>query len=329
MKSRIIVLMAIAIAAISVVITGSRINFSTPLPAPAHALLRPNLSSYLGMDEGGTSPSWDPVADFAQAAARQPNLVGYFSGWAEPFATDFASTLHSHGIIPFVEMDPTDASIGAIAAGDYDDYLRDYADAVRDFRHPVVIAFGHEMNAPWYSWGYGHVAPATFVAAWKHIVTLFRHEGAGNVTWLWTVQADQPGTGPIASWWPGPQYVSWVGVDGFYYQPSNSFAGIFRRTIDQIRSITRLPVLLSETAVGPRAGQFAKIQDLFRGMAAYQTLGLVWFDVAQHGGIYQQDWQIENSPAAEYSFRIGVRDDLGGPGSSPSSSPSTSSSPGA
>ena len=46
--------------------------------------------------------------------------------------------------------------------------------------------------------------PATFVAAWRHIVHLFRSEGADNVTWLWTVNADTPKSGPIAEWWPGP-----------------------------------------------------------------------------------------------------------------------------
>src|SRR6185437_7678694 len=47
-------------------------------------------------------------------------------------------------------------------------------DSVRDFGSPVVIGFGHEMNAYWYSWGYRHTPAATFVAAWRHIVTLFR-----------------------------------------------------------------------------------------------------------------------------------------------------------
>jgi hypothetical protein len=310
MKSRLVMLMSLAIAALSVVIAGSRLNITMAPPTPAHASLRPNPTSYLGMDEGGTSRSYDPVADFAQAADRTPNIVGYFSGWAEPVATGFANTLHSHGIIPFVEMDPTDASVAGIADGAYDDYLQDYADAVRDFRHSVVIAFGHEMNAPWYSWGYGHTTPATFVAAWRHIWKIFHQEGADNVTWLWSIQADRPGTGPIADWWPGPTYVNWVGVDGFYYQQSDDFASIFGRTIDQARSLTHKPILLSETAVGPEAGQFAKILDLFRGMAKYQTLGLVWFDVAQHGGLFQQDWQIEDSPTAEYSFRLGVKEDL-------------------
>ena len=40
-------------------------------------------------------------------------------------------------------------------------------------------------------------------------------------------------------------------------------------------------VLLSETTVGPAAGQFAKINNLFYGMRRYKTLGLVWFDIAR------------------------------------------------
>ena len=71
-----------------------------------------------------------------------------------------------------MQWDPTLASVSKIAAGGYDSYLRSFADSVRDFGHPVVIGFGHEMNAYWYSWGYGHLPASTFVAAWRHIVTL-------------------------------------------------------------------------------------------------------------------------------------------------------------
>jgi hypothetical protein len=68
--------------------------------------------------------------------------------------------------------------------------------------------------------------------------------------------------------------------------------------------------LLSETAVGPAAGQLVKIQDLFRGMARYKTLGLVWFDKNQHNGIFHQDWRIEDSETAQDALKLGVRDAL-------------------
>jgi mannan endo-1,4-beta-mannosidase len=308
MRSRLVLLAALLVAVAAVAYAGVRLLDTSSGPPPAHASLPPNPSSYLGVYENGSPPSYEPIADFATAVNKQPNMVGYYSGWAEPFATSFAQRAGRHGVIPFVQIDPTFASVSGIASGDYDSYLRSYADSVRDFGHAVVIGFGHEMNAPWYSWGYGHVPPSTFVAAWRHIVTLFRAQGADNVTWLWTVNQDRPGTGPVESWWPGPQYVTWVGIDGYYVRPSDTFDTVFGRTIDQVRAFTRKPVLLSETGVGPEAGQLAKISDLFQGMRRYRMLGLVWFDKDQDQGLYHQDWRIEGSPAAEFAFRLGVQE---------------------
>jgi Glycosyl hydrolase family 26 len=312
MRSRLVMILALALAAVAVAVTGSRLVRSSPQHPPAHASLTPALASYLGVFEPGAPPSYAPIAEFAKAANRQPNLVGYYSGWLEPFDTSFAEMIHQHGAIPFVQIDPTDASVAGIAAGLDDDYLRSYADSVRDFSHAVVIGFGHEMNANWTQWGYEHGSPSTFVAAWKHIVTLFRREGAGNVTWLWTIQADEPHyTGPIASWWPGPKYVSWVGIDGYYYQSSDTFKSVFGKTITQVRALTTRPILLSETAVAADADPFVNIHDLFSGMVTANTLGLVWFDKDQQGVVKNgQDWRIEGDSQAYVPFRLSAREDL-------------------
>jgi mannan endo-1,4-beta-mannosidase len=303
MRSRLMIVAAVAIAAACVAFAVTQAVSSSSGLALAGTSLPTGQASYLGVYENGPPHTYQPVAEFASVVGRQPNLVGYYSGWKEPFQARFAETVHAHGAVTVVQIDPTYASIPKIAAGGYDGYLRSYANSVRRFGQPVVIGFGHEMNAPWYSWGYGPTTPSTFVAAWRHIVTLFRNQGAGNVTWLWTLQADEPGTGPIASWWPGSQYVTWVGIDGYYYRPSDKFNSVFGKTITQVRMLTGKPVLLSETAAGPGSGQAAKIGDLFAGMRQYGTLGLVWFDIAQDDGTYHQDWHIEDNPAAETAFR--------------------------
>jgi Glycosyl hydrolase family 26 len=303
MRFRLVLLVAVGVAAAAIAFAVNRFVSFPSGPGVAPAPLPPDPASYLGVYETGPPHTYQPVAEFTRAVGMQPNLVGYYSGWGEPFQTSFADTVRGHGAATIVQWDPTYASVRVIAAGGYDGYLRSFADSVRDFGHPVVIGFGHEMNAPWYSWGYGRVPAPTFVAAWRHIVTLFRGQGAGNVTWLWTLQADEPGTGPVASWWPGAQYVTWVGIDGYYYRPSDTFASIFGKTIVQVREFTSKPVLLSETAVGPEADQSVKIGNLFAGMRQYRTLGLVWFDIAQDNGIYHQDWHIEDNQAAEAAFR--------------------------
>lgn len=312
MKSRIVMLMSLAIAALSVVLAAQRFDYTIRFrpPAPVHAKLPESLESYLGVFASGKPSGFPAVEAFGDVVGRNPNLAGYFSGWAEPFDTAFAESLRKHGAAVLVQINPTDASIAAIANGTYDEYLRDYADSVKAFGGPVVIGFGPEMNASWSPWGYGHVPPSVFVQAWRHLVTVFRQVGADNVTWLWTVQADQKGTGPISDWWPGADYVTWVGIDGFYYKPADTFDSVFGITIDQVRGFTAQPILLAETAVGPQAGQITKILDLFHGMATYKTLGLVWFNIDQDSGLYHQDWQIDANSTAASSFKLGVRDDL-------------------
>jgi hypothetical protein len=301
MRSRLVILVAVVTAAAAVLFAVSRfVSFSS---GTAPGSLSADPASYLGVYEAGALQNYQPITGFTTVVGRQPNLVGYYSGWGEPFQTSFAETVRSHGAATILQWDPTLASVSKIAAGGYDSYLRSFADSVREFGQPVVIGFGHEMNAYWYSWGYGHLPASTFVAAWRHIVTLFRAQHADRVTWLWTLQADEPGTGPIASWWPGAKYVTWIGIDGYYYGPSETFFSIFGETIAKVRAFTGLPVLLSEVAVGPEAGQARKIPDLFAGMRQYGTLGLVWFDIAQHQGTYHQDWHIEDNPAAETAFR--------------------------
>jgi hypothetical protein len=300
MRFRLVSVVAVVIVAAAVLVAVIRLM---PGGTPA---LPTTPASYLGVYESGALTNYQLVNNFTAAADKQPNLVGYYSGWNEQFQTSFAETASKHGAATIMQWDPTNIPVAKIAAGDYDAYLRSFAQSVRHFGHPVVIGFGHEMNANWYSWGYHQLPPATFVAAWRHIVTLFRGAGASNVTWLWTVQADEAGTGPIAAWWPGTKYVDWIGIDGYYYDPTETFGGIFGQTIAQVRALSHLPVLVSEAGVGPAAGQAQKIPDLFAGMRAYGTLGLVYFDIAQHQGTYHQDWRIENSPVAETAFRQGA-----------------------
>ena len=102
------------------------------------------------------------------------------------------------------------------------------------------------MNGDWYPWGYQpHATGRTFVAAWRHIVTLFRALGARNVTWLWTVNIINDAHGgkiPRPSqWWPGNSYVNWVGIDGYYLKPSWKFAPLFGPTIAAVRKLTLRP----------------------------------------------------------------------------------------
>jgi mannan endo-1,4-beta-mannosidase len=257
--------------------------------------------SYIGLYPDGVPDSYAGVTAFTAATGTKPRLVPYYSGWLEPFQAGFARAAAKHGAVPLVQINPTRISLAAIAAGQYDSYLITYAKAVRSYHHPVIVSFGHEMNGTWYTWGYRRTSSAAFVAAWRHIVTLFRARGARNITWLWTINVERSGESLIQDWWPGKSYVTWVGVDGYYYNRSNQFASTFGPTITAVREITREPILIAETSAAPSAGQPAKIADLFAGIRTYGLLGFVWFDAT-----HIEDWRLK-TPAAIAAFRRGAK----------------------
>jgi mannan endo-1,4-beta-mannosidase len=293
-----------AAAAIAVVVSLYNKSADPRGPLPAHLPTTPG--SYLGVYAAGAPASYAGLTSFTTATGAKPDVVMYYSGWFVPFPVRFATTAANNGAAPLVQMDPDNVSVAEIASGRYDGYLSAYAEAVRAYRHPVILSFGHEMNGDWYSWGYRHASPAVFVAAWRHVVKLFRVLGAQNVTWLWTVNIiNNTQRGKIPSpdqWWPGDSYVNWVGIDGYYLKPSWRFAPLFGPTIGAVRALTRDPILIAETGAVPAAGQPARIADLFAGIHSYGLLGFVWFDSTNSIG---QDFGI-NSPAAIAEFRKGA-----------------------
>jgi hypothetical protein len=275
--------------------SAARQNGRVPLPTKT--------GSYLGLYPEGVPSSYAGTRSFTADTGVRPDTVVYYSGWLEPFQASFASTASRSGAVPLVQINPGGVSIAAIAYGQYDVYLRQYAAAVHRYGHPVILSFGHEMNGYWYSWAGTHTAPATFVSAWRHIVDVFRAAGTRNVTWLWTINTvqSQAGVSPPQPWWPGDSYVTWVGIDGYYYSSVTKFSTLFGPTIASVRTWTQKPILVAETSATPSASQPAKIADLFAGIHFYGLLGFVWFDAKTN-----QDWRLI-SPAAVTAFKRAAR----------------------
>jgi hypothetical protein len=303
------VMIAATAAAVLLAVTGCLTPLTsqqplTQVPVPANPLV--------GVFEPGAPGSWSQIAEFTAATGVTPGIVVCYSRWNNPFSTSFARTAWDRDAYVLVQLEPKDVSLASIAAGGSDAYLRSYADAVVAFGHPVILSFGHEMNGTWYSWGYGHASPAMFVAAWRHVVRVFRAAGAANVTWLWTVNTIQGASSSLSQWWPGAAWVNWTGIAGYYYRSTDTFGSVFGSTIAGIRTISSAPLLIAETAVGTTPNRESQIDALFAGVRAERLAGVVWFDEAQHGGLYHQDWRLEDDPAALAAFTAAVATYLGG-----------------
>ncbi len=263
---------------------------------PVQAAPRANPTPFVGVYMAGVPDSVTPLAAFQSRTGIKLHLAMYYSSWDEPFQAPFAAAAGRLHIIPLIQIHPSGVTLTEIADGSQDDYLASYADAVRRYGHPVVLSFGPEMNADWYSWGYRNASPSEFVAAWRHVVDVFRTHRADNVTWLWTVESVGDGSVDPDAWWPGRNYVTWIGMDGYYYRPDETFSTLFGPTVADIRAVTSDPILVTGTAATPQAGKVAKIANLFAGVRADHLLGLIWFDARG-----SQDWRID-TPATFAAF---------------------------
>jgi hypothetical protein len=290
----------------------------TIAPAPdSKPAGKPAIRHYVGIIASQMPHSYAPAESFQAATGAKVGIVAYYSSWPEGFQSQFAETAWEHGSTTMVDIDPPDGenAMTQIADGKYDWYLNDFAQTVRDFGHKVIINFGHEVNGSWFAYGYKHVQPATFVAAFRHVHNVFAAAGARNVTWMWDVNVPVGSqTGPIAQFYPGDAYVNWVGIDGYDWQAKRTFSEVFGSMITQVRQITSRPILIAETSVLPGPNAVMQVTSWLHGIEADNLLGLVWFDVnkthAQHT-TDTHDWKLEDDPPALAAFRAAIPAYLG------------------
>lgn len=270
-----------------------RPSVSGPVPA----------GKYLGVAVPGIPKSYAPVTSFAALTGTAPEIAEYYSGWQEPFNAAFAAAARQHGSYVLVNINPG-VSLARIAAGGYDAYLRSYARAVRAFGHPVIISFAHEPDGPWWAWGDTRIPASRYVSAWRHVVDVFRAEGAANVTWLWTLAVTAQSPDQLRALYPGDAYVSWVGLNGYFAHPALTYATTFGPTMAEVRTFTSKPFLIAETGVPSHNGTAVagQVAGLFKGAeASPDVTGLIWFDYTQKRPA--QDWDLSDDPATLAAFR--------------------------
>jgi beta-mannanase len=244
----------------------------------------------------GAPDSLNPVISVAAAIGRNPNLIGQYVQWNNPFDAAAATRSVSYGSLYYAAWEPFDTSAQSIADGASDAYITSFAKAVRSFGDPIALSFGHEMNGDWYSWGTKQTTAASFVAAWRHIHDLFAKAGAHNVIWIWNPNIINPMPNvQLQPYWPGSGYVDWVGITGYFATTGpHTFNGLYGPTMTEIRQFTTKPFLIAETAVETGPSDAASVHNLVSGVEQRSdVLGLVWFNYDKNG----VDWTVDGRPA--------------------------------
>jgi hypothetical protein len=130
-----------------------------------------------------------------------------------------------------------------ITSGSDDAHITNVAQEIAAYQGPIVVRWFFEMNlidtnaVPLL----GYPTPAgkttaqqvaigqsNYIASWRHIRQIFDASGAFNVIWLWNPGGGndsppgQTSGGYTDGFYPGDDYVDWIGVDA-YDRPTNTF----------------------------------------------------------------------------------------------------------
>jgi hypothetical protein len=264
------------------------------------------------------SSTWFSQLDaVSQKIGAAPAIVGSYRDWTIPLVNSSQlDGVISRGAVPQVTWEPWDASgsasapgyaLSTIADGSHDAYIRASAQAAAAYGKPFQLRFAPEMNGSWAPWegSLNGNTPQLYVAAWRHVVTIFRAANATNVEWVWA-----PNNGPtstIASYYPGDDYVDFIGLDGYNWGSGlgewQTFTQVFGPSYAIVAALSSTkPIEITETAAAEAGGSKASwITSAFLNEipASFpRVVAVIWFDENK-----ETDWRIDSSPTTLLAYQ--------------------------
>lgn len=205
-------------------------------------------------------------------------------------------------------------SLSDISTGKYDYNLSAFVDQLSSYPGTVRFRFGHEMiqddipnnGGEWYPlW---QDRPEEYKAAYRHIWSLFKEKGVSNVEFVWCPNQHISDYTVLEKYYPGKEYVDWIGIDGYGY-PTEDFDAIFEAIYKAIVEHPEIfgdkDIMLGEFAAMEGDYKAAWIQDAFNKIKTMygKIKAVYWFDVDK-----EHDWRIESDDRSLEAFREAIKD---------------------
>jgi hypothetical protein len=262
------------------------------------------LGAFVNEDGIRTNEGYEAsVSSLESGIGRQLGIDHHYIEFFQPIAGPLVLWDIEHGRVPMVSWGGTDTT--KIASGALDDWIRKQALGVKALRRPIFLRFGWEMERPQLGWV--HSAP-DFIAAWQRLHDIFQQEGVTNAAWVWCPMSVSFTSGVAQQFYPGTQYVDWIGADGYNWAPGREgsiwrpFKSVFQAFYDW-GARTGKPLMIGETGAQERStgekaawidGMATTLKHDFRNIEA-----VVYFD-----SFPRYDWRLlKASPASFDAFK--------------------------
>lgn len=217
--------------------------------------------------------------------------------------------------------------------GLWDDQIRKYAKAFKEFSHPILFRVNNEMNTDWctYSGVVTMQDPDIYKMVFDRIYGIFQEEGVDNVIWIFNPQY---GNYPPASfnnymnYYPGNDKIQLLGVTKYntgnyffelYHEEWNDFKPSFDQLNDlYLQTFPDVPWIVTEFASSSYGGdKVAWMEEMFTYMPTYKNIkAAVWFNWGdpdfregkEH--IIARPYYLDETPETLDVFRRGVKGEI-------------------
>jgi hypothetical protein len=259
-------------------------------------------------------------------------LALWFQAWGDGdavFYTDYVRLAAEKGYTPVISWEPWKRAfndrltvqptyaLSTIAAGAHDDYIRSWARGAKETGVPIILRFAHEQSTQpgvrsWYPW---QGDPENFKAAFRHIVAIFREEGATNVRFLWSAMW-------LHQWanlyYPGDDAVDYIGTTELNHGTVPDANWAKWRTFDEMFGPEYAaavpwskPMILTELASAEQGGDKAQwLRDCFVSFKSRYPLvvGVLLVEIKSDLEWPTINWSVTSSPTALQAFKAAVND---------------------
>ncbi len=272
--------------------------------------------------------------------SMRPPVVTLFTGtdlterWTRERIERAMTAVWERGQIPLLTWEPfvSDGPEGPlerrIHEGRYDGLLGEWTDLLEswvfsgDQRRRFYFRPAHEMNGDWYPWATVHpdATPEDYVRMWRTL-----HDRLGetalkptHVQWIWSPNWEDVGGHAAEEYYPGDEYVDWLGVDGYNWGASQEWSTwrsareVFEPMIDRLRALAgndaplSIPEYGSSSAVEGGFDPERKdewIAETFDFFADADVRMANWFDFDK-----ETDWAVFDGVRGTATVRIDGED---------------------
>ncbi len=242
------------------------------------------------------------LSNFETLVGKSMNLYADFEGWDNSFPSALSSKVGQKGKTLIIFWEPS-FGYDSIINGSKDEYIKSFAASAKAYGYPVILVPFDEMNLNEEAWGYGQNGntAAKFKTAWQRIHDLF--SGVTNVKFgvaYNNVSIPATSGNTFSDYYPGDDYVDYVGVDGFNFgNPWQTFGQVFDTAIDQLQCFHK-PIYIFSTASTAGTQKSAWITEgLGAHIKSYSNIaGWVWFN---QGG--SPNWLVNSDTSSLSAFK--------------------------